>query len=104
MSKKKLGKKPEALKGRPKGVPNKITIDIKEMIEAALRGAGGTKYLIKQAHENTAAFLTLVGKILPTKVVGDRIDGKIEIVVRTAIDAPASKMIEAEVIETETIN
>ena len=51
--------------GRKKGTLNKITQDVKAMIEAALHDAGGKLYLIDQAHENPVAFLTLVGKIIP---------------------------------------
>jgi len=33
-------------KGRPKGVPNKVTADVKAMILTALDKAGGAKYLL----------------------------------------------------------
>jgi len=55
-------------KGRPKGVPNKATKALKEMILGALDDAGGQDYLTKQASENPAAFMTLIGKVLPTQV------------------------------------
>lgn len=58
-------------KGRPKGVPNKFTGTIKEMVIKALEGAGGAEYLQRQANENPAAFLTLVGKIVPMQIQGD---------------------------------
>ena len=58
-------------KGRPKGVPNKVTGQLKEMILAALEGAGGVEYLQAQAHESPAAFLALIGKILPMQLTGD---------------------------------
>lgn len=51
--------------GRAKGTPNKSTKAIKDMIEGALSDVGGRKYLAQQAIENPAAFMTLVGKILP---------------------------------------
>lgn len=57
--------------GRPKGVPNKITGAVKDMILAALDGAGGAKYLQRQATENPAAFMTLVGKVLPLQLTGE---------------------------------
>lgn len=63
---KKGEKRPD--QGRPKGVPNKITRDIKAMIEGALEDAGGRAYLARQADENPAAFMTLVGKILPREI------------------------------------
>lgn len=54
--------------GRPKGTPNKITAEVKEMIKTALNNAGGTKYLEMQAHENPKAFMALVAKIIPAKI------------------------------------
>lgn len=66
------GKKPpNAGKGRKKGVPNKLTGQVKEMILAALDEAGGAQYLLTQAQTNPNAFLTLVGKVLPMTVAGD---------------------------------
>jgi hypothetical protein len=55
-------------KGRRKGTPNKITRDIRDMVVAALNKAGGVKYLTDQAQKNPAAFMTLVGKVLPLQV------------------------------------
>ena len=52
--------------GRKPGVPNKMTGDLKNMILGALAGAGGEAYLQRQADENPGAFLTLIGKVLPT--------------------------------------
>lgn len=54
--------------GRPKGVPNKVTKQLKEMILGALDDAGGQQYLVSQAMENPSAFLTLIGKVLPSEV------------------------------------
>ena len=62
----------QAGKGRPKGVPNKSTIAIKEAILAALDKVGGVEYLARQADENPTAFMGLVGKVLPLQVVGDK--------------------------------
>ena len=62
--------------GRPKGVPNKVTTELKEMIlEAAnLAGAeGGTVgYLKAQAAANPTAFMSLLGRVLPLQVGGDK--------------------------------
>ena len=54
--------------GRPKGMPNKVTKELKEMILGALDDAGGQEYLARQAEENPNAFLTLVGKVLPLSI------------------------------------
>lgn len=56
--------------GRQKGTPNKLTGEVKDMILAALAGAGGVEYLQRQAEKNPAAFLTLVGKVLPLQLTG----------------------------------
>lgn len=55
-------------KGRGKGNLNKTTVAIKEMIEGALQDAGGRAYLARQADENPAAFMGLLGKILPKDI------------------------------------
>lgn len=56
------------LGGRKKGTPNKLTSEIQTMILEALDKKGGVKYLEKQADEKPAAFLALVGKVLPLTV------------------------------------
>lgn len=57
--------------GTRKGVPNKLTADIRGMILGALEAAGGMEYLTRQADENPSAFMSLVGKVLPTKIEAD---------------------------------
>jgi len=57
--------------GRPKGKPNKLTRDVKEMVLTALNDAGGAEYLRRQADENPGAFLVLVGKLLPKQITGE---------------------------------
>jgi len=64
--------------GRPKSVRNKITGLLKDAILKAATNAGGgpdglVMYLEKQAVENPAQFITLLGKVLPMQVGG--IDG-----------------------------
>ena len=58
-------------RGRKKGEPNKITSDIKSMIVGALAAKGGEKYLALQAEKNPAAFMALVGRVLPLQVTGE---------------------------------
>lgn len=57
---------------RPKHSPNKIPRALKEMILGALEDAGGQTYLKGQAATNPAAFLTLIGKVLPLTIAGDK--------------------------------
>jgi len=54
--------------GSRKGVPNRVTKELKDMILTALDGAGGVEYLQGQAKDNPVAFLSLVGKVLPMTV------------------------------------
>lgn len=61
--------------GRKKGVPNKVSGTLKDMILTALENEGGIEYLRLQAKENPQAFMTLVGKVLPLTVQGPAEDG-----------------------------
>lgn len=54
--------------GRTPGVPNKLTMEIKEMVRQALDQAGGVEYLRKQAQLNPGPFMALIGKIIPSDV------------------------------------
>ena len=66
------GKRPPAAgKGRPKGARNRMSRALKDMILQALDDAGGERYLSEQAIKNPAAFLTLVGKVLPLQMTGE---------------------------------
>lgn len=58
--------------GRIAGVSvNKFSADLKGMILGALDDAGGQNYLSAQAKANPAAFLALIGRVLPTTIAGD---------------------------------
>jgi|SRR5215469_3013228 len=57
--------------GRRKGSQNKFTASVKEMIIGALQDAGGQSYLARQAIENPAAFMSLIGRVLPLQLAGD---------------------------------
>ena len=67
--------------GRPRGARNKIPTEVRTMLLRALEHAGGEDYLRQQAEVNPTAFLTLVGKLMPTKVEGDA-DAPVTIVVK----------------------
>lgn len=54
--------------GRQKGVPNKLTADIKETIIEAFGKLGGVAYLEKVGRENPQVFCALLGKVLPSQL------------------------------------
>jgi hypothetical protein len=60
------GRRRTSGQGRPKGVPNKITSDLRAMILGALFDVGGQAYLAEQAQKNPSAFMSLLSKILPS--------------------------------------
>jgi len=80
--------------GRPKGVQNKMTKELRHMIREALDKAGGVEYLARQAEDNPGPFMALVGKILPTKLVGED-DEQLEISIRH-FHQPKEKIIDGE--------
>lgn len=57
-------------RGRKKGAVNKVTGELKDMVLTALTNVGGVTYLEARAKDSPAAFLTLVGKVLPLQVTG----------------------------------
>lgn len=71
-------KKGEKRPNQGKRGPNKVTKQLKEMILGALDDAGGQKYLQERAKDpkTQAAFLTLLGKVLPSDMRISDPDGK----------------------------
>lgn len=70
------GSKPgERRGGRQKGVPNKLTRTIKQAIEHAFEQVGGADYLVLMARDQPTAFMTLLGKVLPTQMEHSNPDG-----------------------------
>jgi hypothetical protein len=63
------GRRPSA--GRKKGVPNKLTADLKAAILAAFDEVGGAAYLRSVATTDPRTFCMLLGKVLPNQVAGD---------------------------------
>lgn len=61
--------------GRPKGVPNKMTMILKDAILRAADEAGKEDglvgYLREQAVLNPGPFMALLGKVLPMQIAGD---------------------------------
>lgn len=59
-------------KGRPKGVPNKTTAEVKAIIEAVHQGLGGLEAMLTWAKANPSEFYTKIWvRILPAKVDGN---------------------------------
>jgi len=72
---------PNAGQGRKRGVPNKISSDVKHLVLIALDLAGGEDYLTKQAHENPVAFLSLLSKLIPRDAGRSQAEGiKLEVI------------------------
>ncbi len=74
-------------KGRPPGVPNKITTDLKRALINALDRAGGTgggeQYFFNMAKRDPKTFSTLIGRCIPSSIVGKN-DGPLEVLVTKA--------------------
>lgn len=69
-----MGKFAAGNPGKPKGAANKVTADLKAMILGALHShpdGGGQGYLEEQMKANPTAFMTLLGKVLPTTLSND---------------------------------
>lgn len=62
--------------GRKAGTPNKVTKELKETILAALDEVGGVDYLKQTAASHPAAFLSLIGKVLPMQINGSGAGGE----------------------------
>lgn len=65
--------------GRQKGVPNKITADLRAAILGAFKAVGGKAYLAGIAKSQPAVFCQLLGKILPMEHTGPN-GGPIEVI------------------------
>lgn len=73
--------------GRPKGSLDKGNAMIREMIVDALDGVGGVEYLQKTALSHPAAFLSLIGKVMPIQIAGDP-ENPLKMVHRVELVAP----------------
>lgn len=69
----KTAKRPQPKGGSRKGIPNRATKELKELILGALDKAGGEDYLLERAQDpkTQGAFLSLIGKVLPMQVTGE---------------------------------
>lgn len=54
--------------GRVKGQPNKITVQMREVIMEAFDKLGGVDYLVKVGQQDPRVFCTLLGKLIPARL------------------------------------
>ena len=82
--------------GRQKGVPNKLTKQIKEAITTAAEEYGEdgngkdgmVGYMKRLAGDQPVAFATLLGKVLPMQIEGTGKDGAFKTIHRIELVAP----------------
>lgn len=82
-------------KGRPKGLQNKITIDLKKAILGALERAGGEDWFFHLTKIDRKAFTSLIGRLLPTKIGGEEGAAPIALRVQNTV-AGLSKLSDTE--------
>jgi len=73
---------PNAGKGRPKGVPNKITKSAREAFALAFEATGGWKGLSAWAQANPTPFYQLYARLIPVEHVGEGGEGPISTIVK----------------------
>lgn len=77
--------------GRKRGTPNKNTAEVRDMLRGALEDAGGRDYLKRCATDSSdkvrAAFLSLVGKLVPSEV-NAKLSGEITAVISRSFVGP----------------
>jgi len=54
--------------GRPKGVPNALTVSVRDAIENAFNELGGMSYLVHVGRTDPRTFCALLSRLLPTKL------------------------------------
>jgi hypothetical protein len=69
---------PKSGGGSRKGILNKTSANLKNMILGALDESGGVGYLVERANDprTASAFMALVGRVLPMTVQGTGVDGE----------------------------
>ena len=75
--------------GSRKGIPNKVSVDLREAIHEAFVKSGGANYLLTVARDNPAVFLRLLGMTLPKNI---NLTGEVSLVdLLTAADRKAQE-------------
>lgn len=78
--------------GRPKGVPNKVSGNAKENIQAVFLRLGGTTRMAEWAEDNQTDFYKIYARLIPAdvKLSGDA-ENPIAFIQRTIVRADAKK-------------
>jgi len=69
-------------KGRPKGVPNRVTVSMKDAFREAFDETGGAEGLAAWAKKNPTEFYKLASKLIPVQLQGE-VSGALEIIHRS---------------------
>ena len=56
--------------GRPKGSIDKGNAMIRELVVQALSEVGGSDYFVRVSESHPAAFMALIGKVMPVQIEG----------------------------------
>ncbi len=76
--------------GRQKGVPNKLSGNVKENIVAVFTRLGGTAAMAEWAEDNKTEFYRLYAKLLPMQVTGQ--DGEaLKVMFNVVLSGPPEK-------------
>lgn len=90
----KPGEPPPQGAGRPPGKLNKTTTELRNMITDAVDQLGGVTYLMAIGATEPALLLGLLGKVLPSRVVGGDGDEpaiQVQEIKRTYVESPKKK-------------
>jgi len=100
--------------GRKKGVPNKITTDMRAIVLEALEKLGGADWLANQAARNPKDFMAMLCKMIP-KTLDKHVNGNVSLSVLSEFGPPPPELlpeatspspppveVQAEVIEDDT--
>lgn len=88
--------------GRKKGTPNKFTGDLRQAVLNAFNSVGGESYLAHCAKKDRRTFVGLLGKLLPTRIGGEK-DNPLGIELLTQASSGLSKLTDKELATLQAI-